>query len=451
MKKGISTAAAAFLALSTISANANAASLENAIKGIEVSGYLDYEYAGTKIKEKRPDGSTKKYHQDNLDDPDDPNNAGAGSSHTWHSEIDFKIPASENLALNFGVAYENGSISDSGYIGENGGLGSGADGGGSQANDGFFGNSIFNAIYSVDSIKTDITAGKMRLETPFNDAEYDRGIGALLTNTAVSNWTFALGAYDTWAIDDDGDNTYNNGVYLGAAMANYEMPFGNIEARLWAYTMQNAVDFGAFAEVAFDNSLINAKAQYLLANAKDGKSSIYADRADPTSDPKLEKKSDLATFTLGFDGAEKLKLPLSLNVNYTGNFGKNYAVSWDDEGEIELFGNLWYADKFTILNPSEKGIERKVSAFAGNIGYSILDNLKAEITYVSGEWKEKTSAATAKTKFQEITPKITYDYNDRLSAEIYYAMLEEKPKGDGSELRSKFNTSEFDVKIRYTF
>lgn len=432
MKKGVSISAAAFLALSAISANANAASLENAIKGIEVNGYLDYEYSSAHTKEKTQGVESKTRE----------------AAHTWHSEIDFKIPVDKNLALNFGVAYENSTISNTSAI-QQGNFGAGADGGGSKTDDGFFGNSIFNAIYSADSIKTDVKLGKMRLETPFNDAEYDRGIGAMLTNTSISNWVFALGAYDSWAIDDDGDNTYNNSVYLGAAMANYEKPFGNIEARLWAYTMQKAINFGAFAEVAFDNSLINAKAQYLLANAKDGANSLYANTQNTA--PELEKKSDLATFTLGFDGAEKLKLPLSLNINYTGNFGKNYAVSWDDSGEIELFGELWYADKFTILNQSTKGIERKVSAFAGNIGYSILDNLKVELSYISGEWRQKQNGATEKTKFQEITPKLTYDYNNRLSVEAYYAMLEEKPKGDGSALRPKVNTNEFDVKIRYTF
>lgn len=426
MKKGISVSAAAFLALSAI--NANAGSLENAIKGIEVNGYLDYEYVSSHTKEKTQGVESKTRE----------------AAHTWHSEIDFKIPVDKNLALNFGVAYENSTISNTSAIQQDSNFGAGADGGGSKTDDGFFGNSIFNAIYSADSIKTDIKLGKMRLETPFNDAEYDRGIGAMLTNTSISNWVFALGAYDSWAIDDDGDNTYNNGVYLGATMANYEKPFGNIEARLWAYTMQKAINFGAFAEVAFDNSLINAKAQYLLANAKDGANSLYANTQNTA--PELEKKSDLATFTLGFDGAEKLKLPLSLNINYTGNFGKNYAVSWNDSGEIELFGELWYADKFTILNPSPKGNERKVSAFAGNIGYNILDNLKVELSYISGEWKEKQSGATTKTKFQEISPSLTYEYNDRLSVEAYYAMLEEKPNGG-----DKTKINEFSVEIRYTF
>ena len=53
-----------------------------------------------------------------------------------------------------------------------------------------------------DSTATTIFLGKQRLGTPVTDALDDRATGIFVTNSDLNHWTFSLGAFDAWSIDD---------------------------------------------------------------------------------------------------------------------------------------------------------------------------------------------------------------------------------------------------------
>ena len=83
IKQSLSLAGAFALAVS-----ANAQSLEEAIKGVEVSGFLRYEYEDNRFK--NPQFNSKGEKSGDVE-------------HTWHAEAEFKTPVQNNVDLNFGI------------------------------------------------------------------------------------------------------------------------------------------------------------------------------------------------------------------------------------------------------------------------------------------------------------------------------------------------------------
>ena len=80
---------AASLALGALSTASFAQPLEEAIKGVDVSGYLRYRY---------------------TDDRYDNGNGDVSSSsakHQWRAEADFKTPTINNVSLDLGILYRN--------------------------------------------------------------------------------------------------------------------------------------------------------------------------------------------------------------------------------------------------------------------------------------------------------------------------------------------------------
>ena len=83
---------AASLALGALSTASFAQPLEEAIKGVDVSGYLRYRYIDDRY-------DNAGFNRDSL--------GGSNARHQWRAEADFKTPTINNVAMNLGVFYKN--------------------------------------------------------------------------------------------------------------------------------------------------------------------------------------------------------------------------------------------------------------------------------------------------------------------------------------------------------
>ena len=165
---------AASVALGALSTASFAQPLEEAIKGIDVSGYLRYRYTDDRYD--NGNGSV----------------SGSSANHQWRAVADFKTPVVNNIALNFGVWYQTNQNVNHGkgttvdinntptsipFAGT--GLGAGSDG--------EFGVREFYATITPDSTATTIKIGKQELNTPVTNAyDGDRGTGILALNSETS-------------------------------------------------------------------------------------------------------------------------------------------------------------------------------------------------------------------------------------------------------------------------
>lgn len=470
--KFIKLSLATCVALAGLSTISSAQPLEEAIKGIDVSGMLRYRYTDDRYKDQ---GYTK----DDSKSIRSQGGASKGSAqHGWKAEALFKTPVINNISLNLGIYYggsntvnhgkgesgdaNNNASTSNGFIGS--GLGAGSDG--------QFGVREFTATITPDTTSTTFKLGKMPLLTPLNDSD-DRGTGVFITNSDIDNWSFAAGAFDSWSLDDISEkgSSIAKPYYTLAALSNYDTSIGNFSTQLWLYYVQDIADFIGFGELAWDNNMVSLTGQYAYSKL---------DNAGPLSTQntgmwgyKPKTANDLYTLGAGLDFSD-FNVPVALNVGYWGNTQDGYAVSLDNEGEFLKAGQLWFENPATGINISmfnvggeamPRGYEKnKLSAFYSNVNYDILDNLNIGIDYVQGKNKLTRGLSNAKrsgnVSFYEISPNLTWQYSKSLTISSYYSFLQSKAQrsirssvGDASAANStnkeKFN--ELRVEVKYLF
>lgn len=450
---------AACVAVCGIASSASAQDLEEAIKGVDVSGMLRYRYRDDRYTDRN-------YVKDNSD-------KGA-ARHQWRADVLFKVPVADYVAMNLGVRYHNPEQNvnhGNTYPGLGNGLGSGKDGS--------FGVGDFNVVITPDFTNTTIKAGKMILTTPLNDPLDDRGTGILAINSDINHWTFVGGAFDSWSIDDfqagyvgtaAGNNTggsITKPLYTLAALGNYETSVGNVEAQIWGFKIEDILDSGMFLQLGFNNSLFHITGQYAFANLDNDRNHILANAA--VYNDRVRGGADLYTLEAGVRFHD-YDVPLALKLGYMGNSKDSYAVSLDNEGSFNKVGQIWFENNATGVSISTLPIEgqsmpnnhqgNSLSVFYGSLNYDILDNLNVGIEYVNGTNELKYSATNrGDIDFQEITPVVRWQYNKNLALSAYYAMLTTERDKEVSPKSAPATTTAPDsedrnrlqVEVRYTF
>ncbi|WP_416861663.1 major outer membrane protein [Helicobacter ganmani] len=411
---------AASVALGAFSTASFAQPLEDAIKGIDVSGYLRY-----------------RFNSDYYDNGN--NNSNSKNTHRWKAVADFKAPVADNVAFNFGILYNNESNDVQGTGGIGSGLGSGKDGS--------FGVSTFNAVITPDSTATTVIIGKQRLATPVTNAgDDDRGTGILALNSDLEGFTFAAGAFDSWSIDDVhkgydlGDNlgtSVTKPLYALAGIYGVDTAYGHFGAQLWGFYIQDIVDGLGFGELSWTGSTFNAALQYAIASLNNDAGdvlSVVHPNGNPAGRANIPEANDLFVINLGADFAQEYNVPLDVKLGWVTNFQDGTAVTLNDDGTaFKYAGALWWQNNATGISTSALlnrgvagfGSEQEISVFYGAIGYSMVDSrLRIGLDYVWGNNEVTTGNATLyDIDFQEITPRISWKHNKNLTISGYYAYL----------------------------
>lgn len=421
----------ACVALASLSTASFAQPLEEAIKGIDVSGMLRYRYTDNRYDNK---GFNKQ------------ERTRGDANHQWRAEALFKTPVINNISMNLGIGYHNAQQNvnhGKGILDNNGnytnvfagnGLGSGSDS--------WFGVREFNMVITPDSTNTTIKAGKMIMQTPINDTLDDRATGIFVTNSDLNHWTFALGAFDAWSIDDyqtgyaltPDNESFAKPFYTAGAMSNYDTNIGNFSSQLWLFNATDMIDFAGFGELAWQDSMFHLKGQYafskLNSDANSPWTSVYKGQ-------KVKEGNDLYTLEAGVRFHE-LNVPLAAKIGYWGNTQDGYAVSLDDEGSFQKVGQIWFENAATGVSISmlptamgqnmPRGFEsNELSMFYANINYDILENLNVGIDFVTGTNKiSRGQGAThysGDIDFTEINPNITWQYSKSLRIFAHYSIL----------------------------
>ncbi|WP_298495554.1 major outer membrane protein [Helicobacter sp. UBA3407] len=473
--KFVKLSLAACVAVCGIASTASAQDLEEAIKGVDVSGMLRYRYRDDRYTDRN-------YVKDNSD-------KGA-ARHQWRADVLFKVPVADYVAMNLGVRYHNpeqnvnhGNGVELDPDNQPGVITPGISIGEGSGKDGSFGVGDFNVVITPDFTNTTIKAGKMILTTPLNDPLDDRGTGILAMNSDINHWTFVGGAFDSWSIDDfqpgyvgaaAGNNTggsITKPLYTLAALGNYETSVGNVEAQVWGFKIEDILDSGMFLQLGFNNSLFHITGQYAFANLDNDRNHILANPA--VYGDRVRGGADLYTLEAGVRFHD-YNVPFALKLGYMGNTQDSYAVSLDNEGSFNKVGQTWFENNATGVSISTLPIDgqsmpnnhqgNSLSVFYGSLNYDILDNLNVGIEYVNGTNELKYSATNeGDIDFQEITPVVRWQYNKNLALSAYYAMLTTErdksvtPKSvnGGAELATTAPDSEdrnrLQVEVRYTF
>ena len=439
---------AASVALGALSTASFAQPLEEAIKGIDVSGYLRYRYNDDRY--------------DNGGSAGGPN--GSSANHQWRAVADFKTPVVNNIALNFGVWYNNQNnvnhgkgVNDGtapgGFTGT--GLGSGSDG--------EFGVREFYATITPDSTATTIKIGKQLLDTPVTNAyDGDRGTGILALNSDIPNLTLAAAAFDSWSINElNVSNRYPAGhpqagnvipgeytnspelsvdkpLYALAGIYGVDTNYGRFGGQLWGFYIDDAVDALVFGELSWQGSLLRAKLQYTYAALNNDEDSVFTTLYGTGLSPRkanIAESNDMFVIDLGADFRNDFQLPLNITLGYMMNFADGTAVALEDEGSnVSRKGKIWWQNAGTGISTSALrgygnwgfGTEQEINVFYAGVDYSFLDerlNVGLEFAWGENDISNANGGRVQKVEFTEITPTISWKHSKQLTLSTFYAFL----------------------------
>lgn len=459
---------AASVALGALSTASFAQPLEEAIKGIDVSGYLRYRYT-----DDRYDSAT--------------GNHGTSANHQWRAVADFKTPVVNNIALNFGVWYDNqnnvnhgkgdGSATGTGagqFTGT--GLGSGSDG--------QFGVREFYATITPDSTATTIKIGKQLLDTPVTNAyDGDRGTGILALNSDIPNLTLAAAAFDSWSINEMnmggtggiGNSLPNLGgedgasvdkpLYALAGIYGVDTNYGRFGGQLWGFYIDDAVDALVFGELSWQGSLLRAKLQYTYAALNNDMDSVfgalYTGTVGSSTKANISESNDMGVIEVGADFRNDFQLPLNITLGYMMNFADGTAVSLEDEGSnVSRKGKIWWQNAGTGISTSALrsygvqgfGTEQDVNVFYAGVDYSFLDerlNVGLEFAWGENDISNANGGRIQKVEFTEITPTISWKHSKQLTLSTFYAFLSNDY--DVPNQAYEADRNRFRVEAKYSF
>lgn len=455
---------AASVALGALSTASFAQPLEEAIKGIDVSGYLRYRY-----NDDRYDSAT--------------GNTSKSANHQWRAVADFKTPVVNNIALNFGVWYNNQNnvnhgkgtgTPTTGFLGD--GLGSGSDG--------QFGVREFYATITPDSTATTIKIGKQLLDTPVTNAyDGDRGTGILALNSDIPNLTLAAAAFDSWSINEMnvigtagiGSNLTNRGgedgasvdkpLYALAGIYGVDTNYGRFGGQLWGFYIDDAVDALVFGELSWQGSLLRAKLQYTYAALNNDNDSVfgalYTGTVGSSTKANISESNDMGVIEVGADFRNDFQLPLNITLGYMMNFADGTAVSLEDEGSnVSRKGKIWWQNAGTGISTSALrsygvqgfGTEQDVNVFYAGVDYSFLDerlNVGLEFAWGENDISRANGAKVQKVEFTEITPTISWKHSKQLTLSTFYAFLSNDY--DVPNQAYEADRNRFRVEAKYSF
>ncbi|MFV0480348.1 MAG: major outer membrane protein [Campylobacteraceae bacterium] len=358
---------AAIVAAGAMTTFASATPLEEAIKGVDVSGFARYRF----------------YHQSDAVYSDN-----STQRNRFSGLLNIVSPITDNIK--FGVSlstdkndYASNSASASGSIDVN----------------------KFWFQYANDALT--VKAGKIEIPTPWTESGFGgtRGNGILALVTAVPDWTFAAAYYmQTNAMNSNTLSTYTGGgtwnVARGVAYDGImgEEDLGAIAAigkvgpvglQLWAARMTNVFDYAIFGEASFAMEGFNVKGQANYLKLADETKGLGADDAGIFYGIQAGYKSDMFFVDLGYTKTDDDQPIYVLDGDNDGfiKFGKQlYYLTQNTPDQKVFFGKAGFSyDKFGFeagYGHSKSGfVNDDKDEFYGQLAYKVAKNFGLQLYY----------------------------------------------------------------------
>ena len=383
---------AAIVAAGALTSVASAASLEEAIKNVDVTGYARYRF-------------------DSKD-----SGTNTANKHRFTSDVNFKSALDDNFFGVLGFRYD--SIDNSGER-INAKTMVGAD---DNGNDNFGQTFNVRQVYlGYTAGNTTITAGRQVLGTFFTDDMV--GTGIKLLNSDISGLTLAAVAFDNLQNDGDigtgaltlgsnnAEHVYDRNLYGAAAIGSYDP----VSFQLWYAALDSVAQLYA-ADVTVGANLGGVD---LSLQAQVAGSSMWADNAGAGADTvalddAIFWAAELGAKAFGFDGS----------VGYVQfDTDSNSLISFEDQG--------------SFIDAGEDLLDYTV--FAGDnkywfvtAGYTFADKVRVGVDYVAGE-NEVNGVSVDE---YEAVARLDYKYSKKLNFKTWYSYIDrDNTHSDAKHLR----------------
>lgn len=386
----------AALAAGALATTASAVPLEEAIKDVDVSGFMRLRYTAD----------------------DEENNSNA----KWNikSVIDFKAKVDDNFFAVAGVRYGNdGGATEFGYNSGNGNFGGGVYD--NTADDQF---DMYRAYIGYTVGNTTVQLGRQNVFSFFTDDMYGDGLFAL--NSDIQGLT--LGALWMDALEQDGDISSNIDAIIdaikvatGKRVTDHDLygvgaigSYDPVSFQLWYAYLNDvvglfAVELGANFDVN-DDVTVGLKGQYGFANFDN-------DFAD----------------TIGVDDSNFFGFEASANIDFFDMSAGyvNYSASDDESVSLSSF-----EDSGSFIKAGEELVdyalyEGKNDYWFVTAGVTIPDTgLRIGADYVDGSFGEDGDYDAS-----EVVARIDYKYNEKLKFKTWYSYIDQDSGDDDNRFR----------------
>ncbi|WP_139470592.1 major outer membrane protein [Campylobacter armoricus] len=381
---------------------ANAVSLEEAIKDVDVSGMFRY-----------------RFQSDRLTQGDSIANKGYNSSknneHKFKSQLNFKAALDDNFKAFVQFQY---NATDKGF-----GSIVADENTGTNTNSTFAVNQAY-LEYTNEAYATSVTFGKMEVGSIWTDDLV--GTGAKVVNTSIEGLTFAGFWFDAFNWDDDGDTSMSNptstknangviadganvtlaksSLYGAAVLGDFD-PFA---FQVWAAYSNNwaflyAVD--ASYKFAFNDMNFKIQGQY-LGNSLD-------------SDKERAFNADNGNFYAAKFSGQISAFDFQAGVIGYGEKDKNTVVTLEDTGKVIAPGQQIFYSAGSDLRGD---MGENFFYFAG-LGYTFAETLRVGFDYIGG--KTEYAAGISDTDKNEYIARVSYKYSPKLTFSGFYSYLTE--------------------------
>ena len=378
---------ATIVAAGALSSVASAASLEEAIKNVDVSGYARYRYDA-----KNTNTSTEEFN---------------GNTHRFTTDINFKSAVDDNFFGVIGFRYDSRDKS---------GERAGADTKVGQALN------VRQFYLGYTAGNTTIQAGRQVLGTFFTDDMVGTGIKFL--NKDITGLTLAGIAFDN--LQNDGDigtgklrigangkqKVYDRNLYGVAAIGSYDP----VSFQVWYAALDSVAQL-----YALDVTLgVNLGGADLSLQAQYAGSAMWANFAN-----KGTTRLDDGQFWAIKAGAEAFGFDASVGyVNIDTKNNRASLISFEDQGDFITAGQDLL--DYTL-------IEADQSIYFVTAGYKFNDYLRVGADYVGAKYDNEISSY----KGSEVVLRADYKYNKKLNFKALFSNID-RDSGENDDKHLRF-------------
>jgi hypothetical protein len=400
MKKIAKLSIATITALSCISTSASAVALEEAIKDVDISGYLRYRVTNS---------------GDTLTNNGVKNQTRSVKTYAHKAEITTKAKVNDYSRVGVTFVAEGDSEDET-----------------SDSNSTLL---MTEAYFNFMHSNTNLTLGKQRYIAPYADSEYDMGTGITIVNNSTP---ITLGAMHFKNTTGDINADYPTKKYGHLDhTALYTMgSLGPVSAQVWHLTVNNYIDSLLFAEVAVDFDTIRARAQYSTADYADYKYSVltqpgYLDNEQQNQgNSAIEVSADIAmvTATVGYVQGHESGNGSTLN-------------KFEADGMIEA------GEQLGLYN-SNLGERHTKTSFV-KVSAEVIPDVNIGVDFVKGEYHSKfIKDSTSQRDRDEIVYRASYDVNKKLKLSGYYSDYEYEHVNNSN---ASIEVNRLRVEAKYSF
>ncbi|MCV3419284.1 major outer membrane protein [Campylobacter lari] len=380
---------------------ANAVSLEEAIKDVDVSGMFRYRFESDRL-----DAGTKPYDGFDAGIQNRGYSSSKNNEHNFKAQLNFKAALDDNFKAFVQFQY---NTSELGY-GDNGLSSKDKDYKrvGTDTHSTFAVNQAY-LEYTNEAYATNVIFGKMEVGSIWTDDAV--GTGAKVLNNSIEGLTFAGYWFDSFNDEDDGDfggtKLDNSSLYGAAVLGDFD-PFA---FQLWAaYSANNAFLYAVDASYKFAFNDMNFKIQgQYLGNSLDGDFENYYKARGIEVDNGNFYAAKFSGDISAFD--------FQAGVVGYGEKDKETLVTLEDLGRVIAPGQQIFYSTGSDLRGSTG---ENFFYFAG-LGYTFAETLRVGFDYIGGK-SEQVGHDIDK---YEMVGSVSYAYSPKLTFSGFYSYLSE--------------------------